>query len=144
MNISFIDFTLRHQTCFIYYSNLTSNSFKQQQWTEVKLTEHPMQFHFAQCLKYLLSHPNNKHNLNNKATKTVVGLSQSNRWEPSSPPPTTTTTHHHHHPPQTQNYMIEQILENKSYQSISGDPKTQPQPQKQTVRAPKSQKWPQN
>ena len=47
----------------------------------------------------LLSQPNNSRNTNNKTTKTVVGLRQSNRLEP---PPLT----------QTANYMIEQKSSN--------------------------------
>ena len=42
-------------------------------------------------LKFL-SQPNNNHNPNNKTTITVVGLRQSNRWEP---PPTTTNSKLH-------------------------------------------------
>ena len=42
----------------------------------------------------LLSQPNNNHNPNNKTTITVVGLRQSNHWEPPPPPPPPTTHHH--------------------------------------------------
>ena len=52
----------------------------------------------------ILSQPNNNHNPNNKTTITLVGLKLSNRWKHHPPPP-----------PQTQNYMIEQNSENKSY-----------------------------
>ena len=38
--------------------------------------------------RIILSQPNNNHNPNNKATKTVVGLRLSNHWEPPPPPPT--------------------------------------------------------
>ena len=65
----------------------------------------------------LLSQPNNNHNPNpnNKTTKTVVGLGLSNHWEP--PPPTTNSKLH-------DRAEIEQNSENKTYQSILGDPKS--------------------
>ena len=62
-----------------------------------------------------LSQPNNNHNSNNKTTISVVGLRQSNCWEP---PPTTRNSKLH------DRAEMEQNLENKSYQSILGDPKT--------------------
>ena len=70
-----------------------------------------------------LSQPNNNHNPNNKTTITVVGLRLSNRWEYHPHPPTHTHTHH------TNSKLhdraeIEQNSENKSCQSILGDPKT--------------------
>ena len=55
----------------------------------------------------LLSQPNNNHNPTNKTTITVVGLGQSNRWEP--PPPHTTNSKLH------DRAEIEQNSENKSY-----------------------------
>ena len=71
---------------------------------------------------YFLSQPNNNHNPNNKTTITVVGLRLSNRWEyhPHPHPPTHTHTNSKLH----DRAEIEQNSENKSYQSILGDPKT--------------------
>ena len=57
---------------------------------KISNTSHDQQY-------YSLSQPNNYHDPNNKTTITVVGLRQSNRWEP--PPPPTTGT---------QDYMKEQ------------------------------------
>ena len=73
------------------------------------------------CPSFLqLSQPNNNHKHFNKTTKTVVGFRLSNRWEP----PTTTTTHHHRNSKLYDRAGIELNSENKSYQSILGDPNT--------------------
>ena len=73
----------------------------------------------SQC--FTLSKSNNNQNPNNKTTKTVVGMRLSNRWEPLPP----STTHHHHTNSKLHDRVeIEQNSENKSYQSILGDPKT--------------------
>ena len=95
---------------------------------------------------FILSQSNNNHNLNNKTTKTVVGLRLSNRWEPP-PPPTTNSKLH-------DRAEIEQNSEYKSYLSIWRDPKTVfepypdpkncplgPQKVKMTPKLSQNQKW---
>ena len=89
-----------------------------------KMTCRSLKTNFNQTLSTFLynislSQPNNNHNPNNKTTITVVGLRESNRWKPPPPPPTTTRNSKLH-----DRAEIEQNSENKSYQSILGDPKT--------------------
>ena len=70
--------------------------------------------HYSSCIHFiwnLLSQPNNNHNPNNKTTITVVGLIQSNRWEPASPPIQKNSKLY-------DRAEKEQNLENKNYWSI--------------------------